>query len=66
MDLEMIILGEESQRKTNIIWYYLHVKLKKKHLMNLFPKQKDSQRKQTYSYQRGKRFGVRDKLGGWN
>ena len=49
MDLEMIILGEESQKKTNIIGYYLHVKLKKKtkHLMNLFPKQKDSQTEKT-------------------
>ena len=24
MDLEMIILGEVSQRKTNIIWYHLY------------------------------------------
>ena len=31
MDLEMIILGGTSQRKTNIIWYYLYVRLKKGH-----------------------------------
>ena len=29
MDLEIIILSEVSQRKTNIIWYHLHVKSKK-------------------------------------
>ena len=29
MDLEIIILSEISQRKTNIIWYRLHVKSKK-------------------------------------
>ena len=29
MDLEMIILSEVSQRKTNIIWYHLYVESKK-------------------------------------
>ena len=29
MDLEMIILIEVSQRKTNIIWYHLYVESKK-------------------------------------
>ena len=29
MNLEIIILSELSQRKTNIIWYHLYVKSKK-------------------------------------
>ena len=29
MDLESIMLSEISQRKTNAIWYHLHVELKK-------------------------------------
>ena len=30
INLEMIILREISQRKTNIMWYHLHVESKKK------------------------------------
>ena len=30
MDLEIIILSEVSQRKTNIIWYHLYAESKKK------------------------------------
>ena len=30
VDLEIIILSEVSQTKTNIIWYHLHVESKKK------------------------------------
>ena len=29
MDLEIVILSEVSQTKTNIIWYHLHVESKK-------------------------------------
>ena len=29
MDLEMIILREVSQTKTNILWYHIHVESKK-------------------------------------
>ena len=29
MDLEIVILSEESERKTNIIWYRLYVESKK-------------------------------------
>ena len=39
MDLEIVILSEVSQRKTNII-YHLYVKSKKMIQMNLFTKQK--------------------------
>ena len=42
MDLEIIILTEESQRKTNIIWYHLYVESKKVIQMNLFVKQKQT------------------------
>ena len=54
MDLEIIILNEVSQVKTNITWRYLYVESKKKKKksiqMNFFPKQKETHRhrKQTY------------------
>ena len=35
MDLEIIILSEVSQTKTNIVWYHLYVESKKMQ-MNLF------------------------------
>ena len=56
LDLQMIILSEVSQTKTNIIWYHLYVEFKKMIQMNLFTKQKQTHRhrKQTYGYQRGK------------
>ena len=55
MDLEIVILSEVRQRKTNIICYRLHVESKKLVQMNLFTKQKESHRcrKQTYGYQGG-------------
>ena len=40
MDLEIVILSEVSQNKTNIIWYYLFVESKKLIPMYLFSKQK--------------------------
>ena len=40
MDLEIIILREVSQRKTNIIGYHLYVGSKKMTQMNLFTKHK--------------------------
>ena len=40
MDLELIILREISQTKTNIIGYHLYVESKKIVQMNLFTKQK--------------------------
>ena len=40
MDLEIIILSEVSQTKTNIIWYHLYVEFKYMMQMNLFTKQK--------------------------
>ena len=39
-DLEIIILSEVSQTKTNIIWYHLYMESKKMIQMNLFIKQK--------------------------
>ena len=58
MDLEIIILSEVSQTKTNIIWYQLYVEFKKMVQMNLFTKQKLSHwcRKQTCGY-RGEKVG---------
>ena len=40
MDLDIIILSEVSQRKTNTICYHLYVDSKKMIQMNLFTKQK--------------------------
>ena len=52
MNLEIIILSELSQKKTNII-YHLYVESKIQ--INLFTKQKQTHRhrKQSYSFQRG-------------
>ena len=44
MDLEIIILNEVRQRKTNIIWSHLHVESKKMIQMSLFTKQKQTYR----------------------
>ena len=57
MDLEIIILSEVSQRKTNTLRYHLYVGSKKVMLQpNLFTKQKWTHRyrKETYVYQKGK------------
>ena len=66
MGLEMIILSEVSQTKTNIIRYQLCVESKKMIQMNLFTKQKQTHRhrKQAYGYQKGK-VG-KDKLAVWD
>ena len=55
MDLEMVILSEVSQAKTNIKWYHSYVESKKIIQINLFIKQKQTHkhRKQTYGYQSG-------------
>ena len=56
MDLDIVILSEVSQTKTNTIWYHLYVESKKMIQINLFTKQKQTHRprKRTYGYQRGK------------
>ena len=66
LDLEIIILSEVRWKRTNII-YHLYVESKKMIQINLFTKQKQTQRlkQQTYGYKRGKLVG-RDKLGGWD
>ena len=58
VDLEITILNEVSQTKTNIM-YHLYVESKKKKIqkeIDLYTKQKQThrQRKQTYGYQRRK------------
>ena len=54
MKWDVFTLSEVSQKKTNITWYNLYVKSKKK--MTLFIKQKQTHwhRKHTYDYQIGK------------
>ena len=39
MDLEIVMLSEVSQRKTNILLYHLYVESKKRVQMNLYTKQ---------------------------
>ena len=53
MDLEIVILNEVSQRKTNIIWYHLHADSKKMIQMNLFTKQKQIHRLGEWTYGSG-------------
>ena len=43
MDLEIIILSEVSQRKTNIIWYHLYVISKKWYKWTIYKTETDSQ-----------------------
>ena len=44
MDLEGIMLSEISQRKTNTVWYHLHVESKEYNkLVNITKKEADSQ-----------------------
>ena len=44
MDLEVVILSEASQTKTNIILYHMYVESKRMIHINLFTKQKESHR----------------------
>ena len=64
IDLEIIILSEVSQRKTNIICYQLYVESKRNTNEFIYKIEAHRHRKQTYSYQRGK-MGE-DKLGVWD
>ena len=45
MDLEIVILSEVSQTKTNIIYYHLDVESEIMIQMNLFTKQKQIHRR---------------------
>ena len=70
MNLEIIILSEISQSKTNTIWYHLYVESKKITQVSFFTQQKQTHRyrKQTYGYQRGKigEGGRKDKWRVWD
>ena len=57
MDLETIILSEGKQRKTSIIMTSHTWNLKNNTNELIYKTETDSQRKQTYGYQRGKREG---------
>ena len=66
IDLEIIILSEVNQTKTNI-WYHLYMESKNMIQMNLFTKQKltHKHKKQTYGFWRGK-GREKAKLGIWD
>ena len=58
IDLDIIILTDVIQKKTNIVWHHLYAKSQKKKVqMNLFMKEKHTQRT-NYSYQVGEVGGV--------
>ena len=63
MDLENIMLSEISQRKTNTIWFHLHVESKNQNKWMYIAKQKQIQRytKHMTGYQWGER-----KAKGWD
>ena len=67
MDLEIIILNEisETEKDKYDITYVWNLKKKKMRQMNLFTKQKQTQREQTYNYKRGNMV-ERDKSGIWD
>ena len=52
LDLEIIMLSEISQGKTNTV-YHFYVESKKRIQMNLYTKQTQRHRKQIYGYQKG-------------
>ena len=65
-DLQIIILSEASQRKTNVT-HHLHVKSKNN--KNEFSYKAETELqilKETYGYQRGNEIGERDKSGAWD
>ena len=63
MDLEIIILNEVRQRKTNIIQYFLLIYgIKNSTQMNLSTKQKQTRRYRTHTYGFQRRKWGRDKL----
>ena len=65
MDLEIIILSEVNQTKTDIIWYHLYVEYKKTIRINLFIKTKQSKKKEVDIWNRVTK-GRRDKLEVWD
>ena len=65
MDLEIIILSEVNQTKTDIIWYHLYVEYKKNIRINLFIKTKQSKKKEVDIWNRVTK-GRRDKLEVWD
>ena len=56
MDLEIIILNEVSQWKTNIIWYHLYVKSKNGYKWTYFEEQKQTHRLENLMVTKGDRL----------
>ena len=54
MDPENIILNEVSQRKTNILWYHLHVESKKKKYKWTYLQDRLTDIENKHDYQRGR------------
>ena len=61
MDLEMIILSEVRQRKTNIMWYHLYVE-SKKWCKWIYKTERDSQTPGNKLVTKGDKWGVKTQL----
>ena len=60
MDLDIIILSEVSQTKTNVIWYYLYAESKENDTNKLiYKRDTDSQLENEFMITRGKEWGYR-------
>ena len=66
MDLDIVILGEVSQRKTNIIDITYMWNLKNDTNELIYKRETDSQTQKTNIWLPKGRGGGRDKLGGWD
>ena len=66
LELEITILSEVRQSKTNIVWYHFYMESKERIQMNLFAEHKPTHRLwKNYGYQRIQVAG-RDVLGVWD
>ena len=66
MDLEIIILSELGQTKTNILWYQLYVESKKMMQIKLPNRKRLTDIKNKLMVTKGERVGEWNKLGVWD
>ena len=64
MDIEIILLGELRQRKTNIIWYHLYVSQNKWYKWTYLQDRSITDIEDKHVYKR-ENMGGSDKLGDW-
>ena len=66
MDLEIIIFGEVSQTKTNVIWYHLNVKSKNNTNESVYKTETLKDIRNKVMVTKEKSEVGKDKLGGWD